>query len=83
MLATLRFRSVSIPHPIQEPKFKLYQTQLNIFSLSCVRNLSLVLTEEHELRVCGSNVLRRIFGPRRGEVGRGWRQHHNWISGSI
>jgi hypothetical protein len=34
--------------------------------------LSLILREEHRLR-----VLRRIFGPKRDEVMRGWRKLHN------
>jgi hypothetical protein len=33
---------------------------------------SLTLREEHRLR-----VLRRIFGPKRDEVTRGWRKLHN------
>jgi hypothetical protein len=34
--------------------------------------LSLTLRKEHRLR-----VLRRIFGPKRDEVTRGWRKLHN------
>jgi hypothetical protein len=37
----------------------------------------LMLTEEHILRVCENRVLRRIFGPKRVEVGGGWRRLHN------
>jgi hypothetical protein len=35
------------------------------------------LREEHRLRVFESGVLRRIFGPKRGEVTGGWRKLHN------
>jgi hypothetical protein len=38
---------------------------------------SLTLREEHRLRVFDNRVLRRIFGPKRGEVTGGWRQLHN------
>jgi hypothetical protein len=33
--------------------------------------------EEHRLRVFGNRVLRRICGPKREEVVRGWRVLHN------
>jgi len=35
------------------------------------------LREEHRSRVFENRVLRKIFGPRRGEVTRGWRKLHN------
>jgi hypothetical protein len=34
---------------------------------------SLTLREEHRLRVFENRVLSRIFGPKRDEVTRGWR----------
>jgi hypothetical protein len=34
---------------------------------------SLILREEHRLRVFENSVLRRIFGPKRDEVTGGWR----------
>jgi hypothetical protein len=37
----------------------------------------LTLREEHRLRVFENRVLRRIFGPKRGEVTGGWRKLHN------
>jgi hypothetical protein len=33
--------------------------------------------EEHKLRVFENRVLRRIFGPKMGDVVRGWRKLHN------
>jgi hypothetical protein len=38
---------------------------------------SLILREEHSLRVFYNRVLRRIFGPKRDEVAEGWRKLHN------
>jgi hypothetical protein len=38
---------------------------------------SLTLREEHRLKVFESRVLRRIFGPRRGELTGDWRKLHN------
>jgi hypothetical protein len=40
---------------------------------------SLTLREEHKLRVFENRVLRRIFGPKRGEVTGGWRKLHNEV----
>jgi hypothetical protein len=37
----------------------------------------LTLREEHRLGVFENRVLRRIFGPKRDEVTRGWRKLHN------
>jgi hypothetical protein len=37
---------------------------------------SLILREEHRLRVFENRVLRRIFGPERDEVTGGWRKLH-------
>jgi hypothetical protein len=38
---------------------------------------SLILREEHRLRVFENRVLRRIFGPKRDEVTGEWRKLHN------
>jgi hypothetical protein len=38
--------------------------------------LSLTLREEHKLRVFENRVLRKIFGPMRGEVTGEWRRLH-------
>jgi len=38
---------------------------------------SLTLREERKLRVFENRVLRKIFGPRRGEVTGEWRRLHN------
>jgi hypothetical protein len=35
--------------------------------------------EEHRLRVFENMVLRRIFGPKRDEMIRGWRRLHNEV----
>jgi hypothetical protein len=41
------------------------------------QTLFLTLREEYRLRVSENRVLRRIFGPKRVEVIRGWRILHN------
>jgi hypothetical protein len=38
---------------------------------------SLTLRQEHRLRVFENRVLKRIFGPKRGEVTGGWRKLPN------
>jgi hypothetical protein len=40
-------------------------------------SLSLTLREKHRVRVFENRVLRRIFGPKRDEVARGWRKLHD------
>jgi hypothetical protein len=42
-----------------------------------VKLKSLTLRDEHRLRVFEDRVLRRIVGPKRDEVTRGWRNLHN------
>jgi hypothetical protein len=37
----------------------------------------LTLREEHKLRVFENRVLKRLFGPKRGEVTGEWRKLHN------
>jgi hypothetical protein len=39
--------------------------------------MGLRLREGHRLRAFENRVLRRIFGPKRDEVTRGWRKLHN------
>jgi hypothetical protein len=38
---------------------------------------SVILREEHRLRVLENRVLRKIFGPKREKVTGGWRRLHN------
>jgi hypothetical protein len=38
---------------------------------------SLILRKERRLRVFENRVLRRIFGPKKGEVAGDWRKLHN------
>jgi hypothetical protein len=39
--------------------------------------LGLTLREEHRLKVSENRVLRRMFGPKRGEMAGGWRRLYN------
>jgi hypothetical protein len=58
-------------------KIKIYKTIILPVVLYGCEMLSLMLREEHRLRVFGNRVLRRIFGPERDEVTGGWRKLHN------
>jgi hypothetical protein len=53
-------------------KIRIYRTRI-----LPVCAWSLILREEHRLRVFGNRVLKRIFGPKRNEVTGGWRKLHN------
>ena len=55
-------------------KIKIYRTIILSFVLNGCETWSLTLREEHRLRVFENRVLRRIFGPKRGEVTREWKQ---------
>jgi hypothetical protein len=50
-------------------KIKTYKTVISPFVLYGCETWSLVLREEHRLRVIENKVLRRIFGPKREEDG--------------
>jgi hypothetical protein len=53
-------------------KIRIYKTIILLVVLYGGETWSLVIKEEHKLR-----VLRRIFGPKRDEVTGGWRKLHN------
>jgi len=56
---------------------KIYRTVILPVVLYGCETWSLTLREERRLRVCENKELRRIFGPKRGEVAREWRKLHN------
>jgi len=58
-------------------KIKIYRTIILPVVLYGCETWSLTLKEERKLRVFENMVLRRIFGPRRGEVMEKWRRLHN------
>ena len=58
-------------------KIKIYRTIILPVVLYGCETWSLKLREERKLRVFENMVLRRIFGPRRGEVTGDWRRLHN------
>jgi len=58
-------------------KINIYRTIILPVILYGCENWSLTLREERKLRVFENVVLRRIFGPRKGEVTREWRRLHN------
>jgi hypothetical protein len=68
MSSRLLFRSL---------KVKIYKTIILPVVLHGCETWSLILREEHRLRVFENRVLRRIFGPKMEEVKREWRKLHN------
>jgi hypothetical protein len=58
-------------------KIKIYKTIILAVILYWCETVFLTLREEHRLRVFENRVLRRIFGPKRDAVTRGWRKVHN------
>jgi hypothetical protein len=55
-------------------KIRIYKTIILLVALYGCETWSLILREEHRLRLFENRVLRRIFGPKRPEVAGGWRK---------
>jgi hypothetical protein len=65
---------------LPELYFEIFFVLINPFLpvvLCGSENWSLILREEHSLRVFVNRVLRRIFGPKRDEVTGDWIKLHN------
>jgi hypothetical protein len=60
-------------------KIRIYKTVILPVVLYGCETWSLILREESRLRVFENRVLRRIFGPKRGEVTGGWIKLHNEV----
>jgi hypothetical protein len=58
-------------------KVKIYKTIILPVVLYGCETWSVALREEHRLRVFENRVLRRIFGPKRGELTGEWWKLHN------
>jgi hypothetical protein len=58
-------------------KVKIHKTIIMPVVLYGYETWSLVLRDEHGLRVFENRVLRRIFGPHRDEVTGEWRKLHS------
>ena len=58
-------------------KIKINRTVISPVVLYGCETWSLTLREERMLRVLVNMVLRRIFGPKRGEVTGEWKKRHN------
>jgi hypothetical protein len=58
-------------------KIRIYKTMVLPVVLYGCKTWSLILWEEHRLRMFENRALRRKFGPRRDEVTGLWRKLHN------
>jgi hypothetical protein len=58
-------------------KVKIYKTIILPVVLYGCETWSVILREEHRLRVFENRVLRRIFGPKRDEKTSEWRKFHS------
>jgi hypothetical protein len=56
---------------------RIYKTIILPVVLYGCETWSLILREEHRLKVFENRLLRRIFRPKRDEVTGGWRKLHN------
>jgi hypothetical protein len=74
MLATMNSRTFCLRLPLKNVKIRIYNTIILPVDLYGHETWSLILREEHRLRVFVNRVLRRIFGPKRDEVTGEWRK---------
>jgi hypothetical protein len=58
-------------------RIRIYETIILSVVLCGYETWSLILREEHRLRVFENRVVRRIFGPKRDAMAGGWRKLHN------
>jgi hypothetical protein len=58
-------------------KVRIYKTIILPVVLYGCETWSVIVREEHKLRVFENRVLRRIFGTKRDRVTGGWRKLHN------
>jgi hypothetical protein len=58
-------------------KIKIYKSIMLPAVLYGCETWSVTLREEHGLRVSENRVLRKMLGPKTGEVAGGWRRQHN------
>jgi hypothetical protein len=58
-------------------KRKIFKAVIMPVVLYWCKTLTVMLREEHRLKVFENRELRRMFGPRRDEVTGGWREQHN------
>jgi hypothetical protein len=77
MLATIQLRTFYLLVSSLLVKIRVYKTIILPVVLYGCETWSPTLREEHRLRVFENRVLRRIFGPKKDEVTRGWRKTHN------
>jgi hypothetical protein len=77
MLATIQSRTLSSLLLSKDIKIRINKSIILPVVLYECEPWSLALKEEHRLRVFENKVLRRIFGPKRVEVTRGYRKLHN------
>jgi hypothetical protein len=76
MLAIIQSKIFCLFVSYQKPKIKINKTVILPIVLHGCETWSLILREEHRLRVSENRMLRRIFGPKREEDG-SWRKFHN------
>jgi hypothetical protein len=63
--------------PLDDLKIETCATIILSVALYGCGTWSLTLKEEHRLSVFENEMLRRLFGPKREEMARGWRRNHN------
>jgi hypothetical protein len=76
ILATIQCRTFCFSSAFQR-RIRAYKNIIFIVVLYGCETWSLILREEHRLRVFEKRMLRRIFGPKKDGVMGGWIKVHN------
>jgi hypothetical protein len=63
--------------PSKNTKIRIYKTIILLVVLYGRETLSLILREEHRLRMLENRVLRITYGPKSDEMTGGWKKQHN------
>ena len=63
-------------------KIKIYKSIVLIVMLYDCETWSLILREEHRLRVLENNIIRHIFGPKRDD-NKEWRRHYTELHSTV
>jgi hypothetical protein len=77
MLATIQCGNFCFLICCEKPKIRIYETIIFPVFLNACETWSLTVREKQRHRVFENRVLKRLFGPKRAEVIRGYRKLHD------
>jgi hypothetical protein len=76
MLATTQFKICVLPSSVRKHKIKTYKSKTHPVILYSCETWSLIVSEEHRLKVSENRALQKMFVPKGEDVKRNWRKFH-------